>query len=196
MNTDTILIVLTFFVAVTAVSFVAQAVALLRMAKTAKEMKERVDVLLPKAEKLIQTAEGVVPKVEKLIQTAESVVPKAEKLINTAESLVADGRTHITEITGRAQEILALAHTQMTRVDELVSDASERAKFQMDRAETALDNTLTRVNDTVHSVQGTVMRPVRELTGVAAGLKAAVGHLLKGNPANVAQVTTDEEMFI
>ena len=30
----------------------------------------------------------------------------------------------------------------------------------------------------------------------AYGVKAAVGHLLKGAPANVAQVTTDEEMFI
>lgn len=182
MNTDTTLIVLTFFVAVTAVSFVAQAVAILRLAKTAKEMKERVDVLLPKA--------------EKLIHTAESLVPKAEQLIHTAESFLVEGRTQITEITGRATDILALAHTQLTRVDDLVTDASERAKFQMDRAETALDNTLTRMHDTVNSVQGTILRPVRELSGVAAGLKAAVGHLLKGAPANVAQVTTDEEMFI
>ena len=36
----------------TAVSFVAQAVAMMRLAKTAKEMKERVDVFLPKAERL------------------------------------------------------------------------------------------------------------------------------------------------
>ena len=84
----------------------------------------------------------------------------------------------------------------MARVDDLVADASMRAKVQMDRAETVLENTLTRVNDTVNTVQGTILRPIREITGVAAGVKAAVGHLLKGAPANVAQVTTDEEMFI
>jgi hypothetical protein len=84
----------------------------------------------------------------------------------------------------------------MARVDDLVADASMRAKVQMDRAETVLENTLTRVNDTVNTVHGTILRPIREITGVAAGVKAAVGHLLKGAPANVAQVTTDEEMFI
>ena len=86
--------------------------------------------------------------------------------------------------------------TQLIRVDDLVADASARAKMQLDRAETVLENTLTRVNDTVNSVHGTILRPIREITGVAAGVKAAVGHLLKGAPANVAQVTTDEEMFI
>ena len=168
MNPDTTLILLTFFVAMTAVSFAAQAVAILRLAKTAKEMKERVD----------------------------SFIPKAEKLIQTAESTIAETRTQITEITGKAHEILALTQTQLMRVDDLVADASARAKVQMDRAEIVLENTLTRVNDTVNSVHGTILRPIREITGVAAGVKAAVGHLLKGAPANVAQVTTDEEMFI
>ena len=168
MNPDTTLILLTFFVAMTAVSFAAQAVAILRLAKTAKEMKERVDTFIPKAEKLIQTA----------------------------ESTIAETRTQITEITGKAHEILALTQTQLMRVDDLVADASARAKVQMDRVETVLEHTLTRVNDTVNSVHGTILRPIREITGVAAGVKAAVGHLLKGAPANVAQVTTDEEMFI
>jgi len=168
MNPDTTLIILTVFVAMTAVSFAAQAVAILRLAKTAKEMKDRVDGFLPKAEKLIQSAEAT----------------------------IAESRTQITEITGKAQEILTLTHTQLMRVDDLVADASARAKVQMDRVEIVLENSLTRVNDTVNSVQGSILRPIREITGVAAGVKAAVGHLLKGAPANVAQVTTDEEMFI
>lgn len=168
MNSDTTLILLTVFVAVTAISFAAQAIAMMRLAQTTKEMKDRVD----------------------------SFLPKAEKLILTAESTLAESRAQINEITTRANEILALTQTQMTRVDVLMADASIRAKAQLDRAETVLENTMTRVNDTVNSVHGTILRPIREITGVAAGVKAAVGHLLKGAPANVAQVTTDEEMFI
>lgn len=168
MNADTTLILLTVFVAITAISFAAQALAMMRLAKTTKEMKERVDAFLPKAEKLIQTAEAT----------------------------LAESKTQILEITTRANEILAITHTQMTRVDELMADAAGRAKAQMDRAELVLENTIARVNETVNSVHGTILRPIREITGVAAGVKAAVGHLLKGAPANVAQVTTDEEMFI
>lgn len=182
MNSDTTLVLLTVFVAITAVSFAAQALAMMRLAKTAKDMKERVDAFLPKA--------------EQLIRSAESIIPKAENLIHTAESIIADSRTQMAEITGRANDILVLTQTQLIRVDDLVADASERAKHQMDRAETVLENTLTRVNDTVNTMHGTILRPIREITGVAAGVKAAVGHLLKGAPANVAQVTTDEEMFI
>lgn len=168
MNADTTLILLTVFVAITAISFAAQALAMMRLAQTTKEMKERVDAFLPKAEKLIQTA----------------------------ETTLTESKAQITEITVRANEILQITQTQMARVDDLVADASMRAKVQMDRAETVLENTLTRVNDTVNTVHGTILRPIREITGVAAGVKAAVGHLLKGAPANVAQVTTDEEMFI
>ncbi len=168
MNSDTTLILLTVFVGMTAISFAAQAIAMMRLAKTTKEMKERVDAFLPKAEKLIQTA----------------------------ESTLTESRAQITEITTRANEILTLTQTQVVRVDELMSDAAARAKVQIDRAEMVLENTLTRVNDTVNTVHGSILRPVREISGVAAGVKAAVGHLLKGAPANVAQVTTDEEMFI
>lgn len=168
MNSDTILVLLTVFVAITAISFVAQAIAMMRLARTTREMKERVDAFLPKAEKLIQTA----------------------------ETTLAESRTQINEITTRANEILALTQTQLTRVDELMADATVRAKAQLERAESVLENTMSRVNETVNSVHGTILRPIREITGVAAGVKAAVGHLLKGAPANVAQVTTDEEMFI
>jgi hypothetical protein len=168
MNSDTTLILLTVFVGITAISFAAQAIAMMRLAKTTKEMKDRVDTFLPKAEKLIQTA----------------------------ESTLSESRAQIMEITTRANEILALTQTQVVRVDELMSDAAARAKVQIDRAELVLENTLTRVNDTVNTVHGSILRPVREISGVAAGVKAAVGHLLKGAPANVAQVTTDEEMFI
>ena len=168
MNADTTLILLTVFVAITAISFAAQALAMMRLAQTTKEMKERVDAFLP----------------------------KAEKLILTAETTLSESKAQINEITVRANEILQITQLQMARVDDLMADASSRAKVQLDRAESVLENTLTRVNDTVNTVHGTILRPIREITGVAAGVKAAVGHLLKGAPANVAQVTTDEEMFI
>lgn len=168
MSGDTTLILLMVFVGMTAVSFAAQAVAMLRLAKTTQDMKERLDAFLP----------------------------NAERLIESAETTLAESKTQISEITSRANDILTITQVQMLRVDELVADASVRAKVQMDRAETVIENTLVRVNDTVNTVHGSILRPIREITGVAAGVRAAVGHLMKGAPANVAQVTTDEEMFI
>jgi hypothetical protein len=66
----------------------------------------------------------------------------------------------------------------------------------MDKVEVLLDDTMSRVQGTVTTVQSSIVRPLREISGVAAGVRSAVAHLLKGSPANVAQVTADEEMFI
>lgn len=168
MNNDTLLILLTIFVGITSVAFAGIAIAAFRLARTAQQLKERVDAFLP----------------------------KAEKLIANAESTLAEGRSQIKEITSRAADILDLTRTQIVRVDDLLADVAGRTKVQLDRAEIVLDDTVNRVQTTVSAVQGTVLKPIREISGVAAGVKAAVSHLLKGAPANVAQATADEEMFI
>jgi len=55
---------------------------------------------------------------------------------------------------------------------------------------------VSRAHQTVTAVHGTILWPIRELRGVAAGVKGAVEFLARGNRANVAQATSDEEMFI
>ena len=67
----------------------------------------------------------------------------------------------------------------------------------MDRAELVLDDTFGRVQNTVATVHGGVMRPLREISGVSAGIKAALSHMVKGATRSTpAQATQDEEMFI
>lgn len=168
MNSDILLFLLTVFVGMTAVSFLMQAIAVRRMEKTARDVKRRVEEFLPKAESLIQNA----------------------------EKTLSDSRAQIIQITTSANEVLEMAKVQMAKIDEVVSDATVRARNQLDRAEIVLEDTLHRVQHTVSTVHGNVVKPIREITGVAAGLRAALGHLLKGAPANVAQATADEEMFI
>jgi ABC-type transporter Mla subunit MlaD len=122
--------------------------------------------------------------------------PKAERLMETAELAISESRAQIREITQRANQIMDLAKTQLVKVDSLITDASQRARSQMDKAEVVLDDTLDRVQTTVSTVQSGVLRPIREIHGVAAGLRAAFTTLLKGVPADVTRVTSDEEMFI
>jgi hypothetical protein len=40
------------------------------------------------------------------------------------------------------------------------------------------------------------MRPLRELTGIAAGIRTALAYLTRGNRPSVDRATSDEEMFI
>ena len=40
------------------------------------------------------------------------------------------------------------------------------------------------------------MRPLREVNGIAAGMKTALAYLARGNRPSPDQATSDEEMFI
>jgi hypothetical protein len=66
----------------------------------------------------------------------------------------------------------------------------------MDRAEIVLDDTLNRTQETVATFHNGIMRPLRQITGVAAGIRGALDYFLKGGRPNVSQATQDEEMFI
>jgi hypothetical protein len=73
---------------------------------------------------------------------------------------------------------------------------TSRLKVQMERIELVLDDSMSRVHETVAIVHDGIMKPLREVTGVASGIRAAVAHLIRGGRPSVAQATSDEEMFI
>ena len=109
----------------------------------------------------------------------------------------------ITEITTRANDILESskdildsAKRQLAIVEDVVGDAAGRAKVQMDRAELVLDDTLSRAHETIAVVHDGVMRPLREINGLAAGIRAALAALGRGNRPTPDRATSDEEMFI
>ncbi len=80
----------------------------------------------------------------------------------------------ITEITARTNDILDSTKRQLAIVEEVVGDAAVRAKVQMERVELVLDDTLSRAHETVAVVHDGIMRPLREVNGIAAGIRAAL----------------------
>jgi ABC-type transporter Mla subunit MlaD len=119
-----------------------------------------------------------------------------DTLVAKASATVEQSSRQITEITTRANDILDSTKRQLAIVEEVVGDAAERAKVQMERVELVLDDTLSRAHETVAVVHDGIMRPLREVNGIAAGVRAALGSLARGNRPTVDRATSDEEMFI
>jgi hypothetical protein len=120
-----------------------------------------------------------------------------------AQATVEKSGRQITEITTRAnailessKDILDSTKRQLAIVEEVVGDAAVRARVQMERVELVLDDTLSRAHETVAVVHDGIMRPLREVNGIAAGVRAALGALARGNRPTVDRATSDEEMFI
>jgi ABC-type transporter Mla subunit MlaD len=168
MNQDSLVLVLTVLVGLVAISHVATAIALLLLTKRFRALQEQL----------------------------AAFAPRAEAVLESARTTLEQSRKQITEVTAKANEVLDSAKAQMGRVEELLSEVTTRAKSQMDRVELVLDDTLGRVHETIATVHSGVMRPLKEINGITAGIRAAVGQLLKGGRPGVAQATQDEEMFI
>jgi hypothetical protein len=163
-----LLIVLTIFVALTAIAMIAQACALVGMFIVVRKLQEKVDSYLP--------------QVAKILEASRSAVEKAGALIQ--------------DVNAHTTAILDMTQSRMTKIDEFLGDATNRAKTQMERAEMVIDDTMNRTQKTVSIVQRSVISPIREVHGVLMGVRATLVSLGRGNRPTVDHATTDEEMFI
>jgi hypothetical protein len=168
MNEKTLLTIMAIFVAIAAIALLGQAVAMVGLFFVARDLKTKVL--------------GSWPQIESIIGSSKRTVEQAEH--------------HIGKIGSSSVAILDATRQQLARVDELLSDASSRARVQLERAEMVLDDTMTRVQQTVSIVQRGVLSPVREVHGIISGIRTAFSHLSRGGRTSVEHVTSDEEMFI
>jgi ElaB/YqjD/DUF883 family membrane-anchored ribosome-binding protein len=139
---------------------------------------------------------GMYKTTKSLQADIKPLLPKVESLVDTTKTTVEQSRKQILDITTRANEILTSTKEQLGMVQEVVTDATARAKVQLERVELVLDDTLSRAHETVATVHDGIMRPLREVNGIAVGIKTALAYLARGNRPSPDQATSDEEMFI
>ncbi|MGA2181850.1 MAG: hypothetical protein ABSH47_02365 [Bryobacteraceae bacterium] len=164
-------VIQTVFAGIAAVAIVLQAAILFAVYRAVASMQKAVGDAIPKVESLVERANAVIPKVDALVESTKATVDESRKLV-------------------------ASAREQMAKVDDVVTDATRRARIQMDRVEMVLDDTMDKAQQTVNVVSRGVLRPLLEIQGLAAGIQAAFGYLLRSARPSVDQVASDEEMFI
>lgn len=167
MENQTLLYIMATFVVLACLSMMGQAIAMIGLYKKVREIQEK-----------------TVP-----------LIPRAEQLLDSAKVTLEQSRVQIQEITAKTHHILDSTRTQLTRVDEVVTDASSRAKTQLEKAQLVMDDTMNRVHETVAMVHGGVVKPLREINGLVTGVRAGFSALRKPKDPS-AVVTQDEEMFI
>ena len=168
-------ILLSVFVGICAIALCIQAGMLMAIAKVARSTDE---------------------KLKRVVPQVESMIPKVEKLVVSSTAAVDMSRKQIEDITTKASDILDVTRVQLARIDGVLEDATIRAHNQLAHAEMVIDDTMSRAQETVTVVQSGIMKPLREIQGVAAGVRTAVFYLMRGGRPNPAQATADEEMFI
>ena len=108
-----------------------------------------------------------------------------------------DARPRIANISEETAAIVHSGREQVERLGELLHDAGDRARTRLEQVDQAVETTVTQIENVSGAVKSAVMRPVREVNGIAAGISAAVSTLVRGqHKSSVDSATQDEEMFI
>lgn len=168
MSDDLFRLVITVGVGLAALCVMALTVMMFVLLQSVNRMKKKIDPLIEKAG----------PILEAVKTTAVELVPR------------------VREISTDAVEISKSAREQVNRVGELLKDFSDRAMAQVARIDGAVEQTVGNVQLAGESVKGAVLKPVREVNGVLAGIKTAISVYSHGRRQSVDHATQDEEMFI
>jgi hypothetical protein len=89
------------------------------------------------------------------------------------------------------------ARDQFRRVEAMVTDTGEVLNTQLQRLDRVSQDVVNRIGETADIVQGSVIRPVREVAAVIKGVSRGFEALLyRRSRSTVDQARQDEELFI
>src|SRR5271165_3384200 len=138
-----------------------------------------------------------------LLRTMNRIKDKIEPLAERAEPILEQVRASMTDLmpkmatfSSEAVELSKTAREQVNRLGELITDFAAQAKAQVARIDGAVESTVGSVQHAGESVKDAVLKPVREVNGVLAGIKTAISVYSHGRRQSVDHATQDEEMFI
>jgi hypothetical protein len=165
---------LKLFIAVTTIAVAVQAGILVALYVAVRKSSERMEAL------------------------ATEVKSKVLPTVETAQSLLVELRPRIDVISTNLAESSDLVRNQLGRLDATVTDAIDRARLQVIRADELLNRTMDKVEETSEVVHKTVISPLRQVNGLMAAISTGVDVFLgqkRRHPRNGGGVPQDE-MFI
>ncbi len=121
---------------------------------------------------------------------------RTEPVLDSARQLLEENRPKIAEITAEALDVTRMGKAEMARISELVAEISDRARIKIASLDAAIDEATGNLQHTASTVRHAVVRPLREISGLLNGVRAALSTLVYGRREYVDRATQDEEMFI
>jgi hypothetical protein len=129
---------------------------------------------------------------------ATEVTTKTLPTVQTVQSMLVELRPKIDVITVNLSESSNLVRNQLARIDATLTDALDRTRLQVIRADELLNRTMDKVEETTEIVHKTVVSPLRQVNGLMAAISTGVEVFLgqkRRHPRNGGSSPQDE-MFI
>lgn len=135
-------------------------------------------------------------RTEQFMDDVKPLVVSAKVFARENGPKLTTAATRVREIADNAKDVSDVARDQAHRFAEVGRDIADRTKVQVARVDAVVEDTVEQAHQVGDNVKEAVMKPVREASGVLAGIKAAVSTYAQGRRPSVETITQDEEMFI
>jgi hypothetical protein len=134
---------------------------------------------------------------ERMTRIASDMQARTEPILSRLQMIVEDVQPRISSAAEDAAEIARLARAQTEKIDRIFSEAVDRLRMQVLRADQILTGALEEIEEAGTEFKQTVLRPVRQASAFIKGIRAGLDFLKsqKQSPER-ARERQDEELFI
>ncbi|MBI1750572.1 MAG: hypothetical protein HY234_09530 [Acidobacteria bacterium] len=164
---------LKFFIVLAAVAIIGQMLILLGMFLQVKSLNER------------------------MTRIAGDLQGKLEPILTRLHLMVEEVGPQISSAAADAAEITRLARAQTEKIDRVFTEAVDRLRMQVLRADQILTGAIEEIEDAGTEFKKNVLRPVRQATAFVKGIKVGLDFLrAQRHSPERAREQQDEELFI
>lgn len=132
-----------------------------------------------------------------MTRVATDLQSKIDPILVKINRILEDSQDRISSIVGDAAEITRIARNQAQKVDRVFTDAVDRLRVQIVRADHVVTGALEVIEDSGAKFRRTLLGPVQEMSALLKGIKVGLDVIrgIRRSPGSNA-ATQDEELFI
>ena len=135
--------------------------------------------------------------IEQFTRIATDLQNRIDPILLRTNRILEDSEDRVASIMGDAAEITRVARGSAQKIDRVFTDAVERLRVQIIRADHILTGTLEVVEESGMKFKRTLWTPVQQASAILKGMKVAIDMLRGQNRRPEPDAATaDEELFI
>ena len=128
---------------------------------------------------------------------ASDLQTRMDPILVRVNRILEDSEDRLASIMGDAAELTRLARSQAQKVDRVFTDATDRLREQVIRADRILTGVLEVVEEAESTFRKRLWQPFNQVSAIIKGIKAGLDVIRGQRPRREAEpATQDEELFI
>jgi methyl-accepting chemotaxis protein len=135
---------------------------------------------------------------ERLERFTGDLETRLTPILSRVQFFIEDTQPKISEMVADAAHVVYLARAQAQKVDRVFTEASDRLRGQLVRADRILTGAMEAMEDAGSKFSHNVWRPVQKVSALMQGIKVGIDLLRsrRGNRRPEEPLEQEEELFI